>query len=74
MVTLKGTAMELELILRRMKREADALTDTLRSREAAQIANCVAAHSSMPEHYWQERWKAEQRSRTLAALLEVITA
>lgn len=44
----------------------------LQAKERADIANCVATKTSMPEHYWQPRHKAEERLRSARRLLEAI--
>ena len=37
-----------------------------------EIANCVANHSSLAEHYWQPRYRLEQKLRTVNDMLSVV--
>ena len=44
----------------------------LRQKEREDIDNAVATHTSLPEHYWQKRWVAEEKLRAARALFAVL--
>lgn len=52
----------------RLDRELTAAT----LKEAKDIRDCVATHSSVVEHYWQERHRLQRQCEAIAAIIEVL--
>jgi hypothetical protein len=53
--------------------KAEAALAAQIERDRAQIADCVATKSSMPEHYWHPRYRLEEQVRALRKLIEALS-
>jgi hypothetical protein len=45
--------------------------DAARAKEQRDIADCVARHASMPNNYWQPRYRLEEKLRVANKMVEM---
>jgi hypothetical protein len=60
------------VIAQRVASELDHLAKRAIDEERAAIDACVIDHSSLPQNYWHERWRAEQLARTARRLVDAL--